>query len=214
MRRARLGPGLTQDTVAGRAGVSQPMVSRIELGRGAGLPLATWVAVAEAVGVDVIAPSPAPDGWGHASLTALASVGGWRCVSTEPLVLRRDQRLITDRYQPRMSPGELAVVRVVDVITDVAALFDELRAAVQSTRRESPAGWFVGGLLVIRRTPANKRRLTEARPDAASALSWMGTRWLVALGSAAVRMPVMVGWLWMDHRATRLIPIRLGVSAA
>jgi hypothetical protein len=205
---------LTQDTVARRAGISQPMLSRIELGRGAGLPLATWVAVGEAVGVDVIAPAPTPDDWGHTSMVALASVGGWKCASTEPFVLRRDQRLIRDHYPPRMSSGELAVVLVIDVVTDVAALLDDLRAAVHSTRRDGPAGWLVSGLLVLRRTPDNKRRLTESRPDAASALSWFGTRWLVAFRSAAVCMPVMVGWLWMDHRATRLIPVRLAASAA
>jgi transcriptional regulator with XRE-family HTH domain len=51
LRSARLQLRRSQRSVGAAAAVSQPVISRMELGRGGGVPLATWQAVADVVGL-------------------------------------------------------------------------------------------------------------------------------------------------------------------
>ena len=107
IRRARLHLGLTQRDVAAAAGVSQPVVSRIELGYGDGLPLSTWRSVALAVGLALSLERSAGNDVGRCGLVGLAAVGGWIALRVgPPLILERPQRLIRKPFGPRMSPGE------------------------------------------------------------------------------------------------------------
>lgn len=207
IRRSRLRLGMTQRAVAESAGVSQPVVSRIELGRGACLPLSTWRSVARAVGLDVTLDVPTASDWGHATVISLAAEGRWRQAGDDPrLVLERPQRLVRKPFGPRMSPGERVVVMVADVVTDPTALIDDLRAARDLERDTAPDGFAVGGLLVVRRSANNRRRMTEQGRIVRAAFPRSGTEWSAALKSDQARMPTSLGMLWMDPRAQRLIP--------
>lgn len=208
IRRARLALGLTQDAVAGAAGVSQSVVSRIELGLGAGLPLSTWRSVARAVQLRLSLDDPPGPGWGGvAAVVGLATVGGWHCVRMgPPLVLERPQRLVRKPFGPRMSPGERVVVIVADIITDPLAAIGDLLKARDLERDRGPDGFAVGGLIVVRRTPSNLRRVTEEQRRVRAAFPRSGSEWVGALKDEQTRMPSTLGFLWMDARAQRFIP--------
>lgn len=207
IRRARLRLGLTQNAVAAVAGVSQSVVSRIELGLGAGLPLSTWRSVARAVRLGLSLHDPPGPAWGAAAVVGIATVGGWSCLADgPPLVLERPPRLVRQPFGPRMSPGERAVVIVADVVTDAMAVIDDLRTARDLERDRMQDGLAVGGLIVVRRTPSNHRRLTEQQRGVRTAFPRSGTEWIGALKHEHTRMPTSFGMVWMDTRAQRLIP--------
>ena len=98
LRDARTGAGLDQSEVASRAGVSQPLVSYLERGLGAGTTLDTWSRVAAAVGEQLVgflehAPGASlPRDIEHlrrqGALIRIASVGGW--VAIPELAIDRD----------------------------------------------------------------------------------------------------------------------------
>jgi hypothetical protein len=222
VRRARIGLRLTQLEVGQQAGISQSMVSRMELGRGSGLPLRSWIAVGDVVGV-TFQPATTPPGvepFGLRAIVLLASRGGWqreRSIASPVgsiLVLGRPQRLIQGVRTTRLTSAACAVVLVADVVADVPALQRSLSAAIAGVRREVGVRTDVGGLLVVRRTRHNKRRLAETWDAAGWATRQAGGRWIAALRSAEVAVPLRPGLVWMDARATRLIPLGLRLRAA
>jgi hypothetical protein len=216
LRRARLAVGWTQDDLGGRVGVSRFVISRMELGRGGSVPLGIWVVVSAALGVDLFAPDAEDGRFGISSLVALAAAGGWRCVrrSGSVLWLDRAPRLERPFGRPWMTVAERAVACLQDIATDIEHDLSSIATEVHRARADAVPGTSVAGLLVIRRTLANKRRLTESGAVDRSVPPRTSTLWTAALTSWEVQMPTRVGVAWMDHRATRLIPVRLAASAA
>ena len=84
-RLARSAAGIRQRDVAIQAGVSPTMVCRMELGRGGSISLDSWPAVANVLGVDLVAEVREPAGSArghvvlqcHALVAAVARDGGW-----------------------------------------------------------------------------------------------------------------------------------------
>jgi hypothetical protein len=216
IRRARLRAGRTQAEVGEMIGVSQSMISRLELGRGAGMPLETWILVADAVGIDVFTPDDPGEPFGATAVLAYAQDGGWSPVSRDRqvIVLDRPQRRVPRPFRGRLLPGERVVVSVVDVVTDVAALIDRSMAAAANTRIDLPDGWSIGELVVVRRTAANRRRLTESRHRLDAAFPDSGSRWIGTLRDSDSTMPIRSGLLWLDAQGIRLIPTRLRLRRA
>jgi hypothetical protein len=215
LRRARLAVGWTQDDLAGRVGVSRFVISRMELGRGGSVPFGVWVVVSTALGLDLFAPDREDGRFGVATLIALSATGGWRCVrrSGSVLWLDRAPRLERPFGRPWMTVAQRAVARLQDVATDVAHDLTSIMMEVRRARADAVPGTAVAGLLVVRRTSDNKRRLTESRIGE-RLLPRTSALWMAALTSTEAPMPVNLGVVWMDARATRLIPIRLGLSVA
>jgi transcriptional regulator with XRE-family HTH domain len=85
VRRARYQARKSQPAVADEVGISQSTVSRMELGRGGTVPLATWERVCEAVGLDLSAVAHTPfrlEAYAihlrcHRLVADLAAEGGW-----------------------------------------------------------------------------------------------------------------------------------------
>lgn len=180
----------------------------MEIGLGGGVPLETWLVLAAQLQVDAFRPAAPDPAWGVGAVIALATVGAWTAHTADPHpILHRAPRLVRGPFRPRMTPGSVAVVHVVDVLTDIRVSMPTLGAARETAARTAPPGWRVGGLLVVRRTEANKRR---------ARVRWFGPlqpgqsdRWIAALRDPDVEMPGMLGFAWMDSRATRLIPTGL-----
>jgi len=197
-------------------GISQSTVSRMELGRGACFPLRVWARVAAVIGLELAANSDGPKGFGLPSIVGLASAGGWIATPHPPLGtgvvrLHRAPRSHRRFGRPVMTQGECAIVQVADVVTDVASLTEGLRQIIKQEERIAPPGWRVGGLLVVRRTTANRRRVTECRAILHAASPGSGSDWIGSMRSADSPMPRRTGLVWMESRATRLIPTGLRV---
>lgn len=103
LRYARMASHKRQREVATEIGASQSMVSRMELGHGSTMSLATWAAAAEAVDrrlvVDLVdaAPSRATDALDsiqrrcHRTVTTTARDGGWTSVTEIQMGRRRER---------------------------------------------------------------------------------------------------------------------------
>lgn len=212
-RRARLRLRLTQLEVAARTGISTSVLSRMELGLGHKVPLQTWAMVAAELDVDSIWPSLPGPTWGVEAVIRLATVGGWLAPAADPNpILRRPQRLVRGPFGPRLTPCEVAVVHVVDVLTNIRFTTHDLDAEVVGARAEAPTGCNVRGLLVVLRSEANKRRL--AAGSLGSSDPGHSGRWVAALRDPDIAMPGWTGLVWMDARATRLIPVGLNLRGA
>ena len=216
LRRARLACGLTQREVAALCRVSQSVISRMELGSGKSTPIATWVAAAMAVGLDLLAGPAAGPAFGRDAVLAEAREGGWALASIVGTVMTLDRapRLVPGLVRKRLVAGERVAVLLVDVLTDLDAMDEASRAAERVARRNLPAGWSVGRLVVLRQTAANRRRMTESRRSAQAAYPDSGSAWIGALVSPVSTMPRRPGLVWIDRRGTRLVPTGLRLRRA
>lgn len=199
----------------------------MELGRGAAFPLGTWVAAASAVGLDLGALRPSEEPFGVAAIVGLARAAGWStpdevgasATETERgsgwcIALRRRPRPRRLPGRASMTSGEAAVVMVTDVVTDARDLIEAFDGAVAAMRATAPVGWRTSGLLVVRRTPANRRRLSDGRGLVDAVFPDSGSRWVASFDGPGAIMPDRPGLLWLDHLATRLIPTRLRLRGA
>jgi transcriptional regulator with XRE-family HTH domain len=214
IRQARHRAGLVQRAVAERAGVSRSMVSRIELGHGAGFPIDTWQAVSAAVdaAVTVEPRSPKARPFGVTEVTRYAEAGGWRPVdgATWPipggvaLVLEREP-LPSVRFQrPYIRPGGRVLVCVVEVLGDLDAVLAGLSGDIKAQRPAVPTGWSIGGMIVVRRTEANLRRLRADGAMGDRLPIGEGGRWIGALRKADAPMPLRPAVVLMDRAGQRL----------
>jgi hypothetical protein len=216
LRRARLRQRHTQDEVASAAGVSQSMISRMELGRGGGMQLTAWVAVGRACGVDLFRVVDEGEPFGLGLILACADAGGWTSASRDGsvLILDRPPRRVRCSSRPLLRHGERLVVSLVDVVTDMDLVIEGSRRAAATARRDLPEGWSCGALVVVRWTTANRRRLTESRARLDLAYPDSGSSWIGAVSDPESRMPGRPGLLWIDARGTRLIPTGLHLRRA
>ena len=215
LRRGRQQGRWRQSVVGARAGVSQTMISRMELGRGASIALDEWASVADAVGLQFtasmlpIAPRPLPVPAArrcHALIADLASVAGWTSV-TEITAVAGDEgceQIHTTLARPRF--GEVALVRVWDALASVEVVVAELLAAIEQEGANHTADTRVSGFAVSTWTPNNRRRVNESRPILRDALPGSGADWLRAMEFDRARMPRDAALLWAVRDGSRLRP--------
>jgi transcriptional regulator with XRE-family HTH domain len=210
-RRARRGARRTQRDVAIEAGISQSTISRMELGKAAHVPLATWERVAASLGLEFEAalrlPSERPNHAiqmrCHRMVVELANQSAWASwtISTP------DDPAQTETILERQERHEVAIVRVWDVLGNVEAAIEDVERRLDRERRTRDDGWRVGGAVVVAATGENRRRLTETGLPIARAFSLRGDDWLAALGRFRVPMPDELGMIWTDQRIERLRPL-------
>jgi transcriptional regulator with XRE-family HTH domain len=207
VRRRRLARRWRQSDVAEHAGVSQDQVSRMELGRGGGIALDAWLAVARVLEIDLCPSRHVPGEVALRTVERLARGGGWEVTREEAgLRLEREARHPTGRpLRPWLEPHEIALVRAVDVLIALGPWLDRLESAALAElgRVDRPTG--ASGLLVVDRTEANRRRI---RTDPDLPRVGQGGFWLGALRSASAPMPRTPGILWIDPRSGNLAVLR------
>jgi len=209
LRRARLAGGHRQRDVAATAVVSQSTISRMELGQGASVPLDKWVRVAAVVGLDlavVVRPTTdrAEDAIQrrcHRLVVELALVGGW----TAWTLMEERDAAACETVLERKDRQEVAIVRVWDVIGDVAAAMADFDRRLDLERSDRGPGWRVSGAVVITATGHNRRRLSDTGRPVDRAFPVRGSLWLSCLRHL-VPMPSAPGMLWTDARMERLRP--------
>ncbi len=207
--------------MANRAGVSQQLISRLELGQGHEASIETWACVAAVVGEQLVgflelAPGATPPRdiehlRRQSALIGIAAAGGWTAhpeLAIDPGAIRSrsiDVALI------RRAACEAVVVEVWDWFDDVGASLRGLDAkiGVLATRLQGEPGrgaeldggsdpWRVRGLFVVRDTRRNRAIVAELWPLFAARFTGPSTAWLRALETAAA-MPDGHGLLWSDR---------------
>jgi transcriptional regulator with XRE-family HTH domain len=210
VRRARYAAGLTQREVARLAGVSQALISRLELRGGVNVPLGTWVRVAEVVGLDWHVTFPTDhqrlshdiQRRCHGLVATLAGEGGWSAWTTIA-----DDPGRTETVLEREERHEVAIIRVWDVLGNVPAEIGLLEERLDQERDDRGVGWRVGGAVVVVATGSNRRRLIESRSAVGVAFSSRAAEWLAALGKVRVPLPTRPGLIWTDEKLERLRPL-------
>jgi transcriptional regulator with XRE-family HTH domain len=210
IRRARLATKRTQVDVARAVGISQPTVSRLELGNGGAVSLEVWMRVAREVGIDLRAHVEVPFETRefeaqircHRSLVELAATGGWLGWT----LATTDDPARTTTILERRDRGEVAVVHAWDVVTDVDRSLAALRRQVADERRRRADGTPVSGLVIVVQTGPNHRRFIESADAVLAGLEIHGDAWWTALRNVHVPMPVGLGTIWIEPDFSRLRP--------
>jgi transcriptional regulator with XRE-family HTH domain len=232
LRDARRSSRRTQAEVAARAGVSQTLVSRLELGHGHESSLETWACVAAAVGEQLVgflelAPGATPPRdiehlRRQSALIETAAAGGW--TSLPEFAIDRDavRSRSIDVALIRATGREAVAAEIWDWFDDVGASLRGLDAKVAMLRSRltdeageaTPAAarpWRVEGLFVVRDTRRNRSTVADLRPLFAARFTGSSRAWLRALESVTSPLPVGHGLLWSDRRA-RLSASRIAGS--
>ena len=213
IRRARSAAGRRQSEVADRAGVSQTMVCRMELGRGASVSLGSWAAVAETLGVDLFALEPGRERQPqdvielqcHALAAEVARGGGWTA-TTEIVPASPDGAPSSmETILVRPSGNEAAVVRAWHPVPNMRVALDALQARKDDLQRSFGPGWTVRALVLCPWTTAGRRRISELAPCLATVLPAASGAWMTALRHALSPMP-SDGLLWTDRWAEKFKP--------
>ncbi len=208
LRGRRHALGWTQATVADRCGLSTSAYSRMELGQGGPVSLDRWMAAAAALDVTLDAHLLPPPPTGSADrllrlVERLAERGGWSTHSAGSL----DWPLVVRIARP--TRREAAVVSIWDVVTDVGESIERLKRAVADETASRPAGWRVGGFVVVRACGSNRRRLNEVWYAVDDAFPDSGSRWIGALTNPRSRMPADLALAWASGDLSHLTPARL-----
>lgn len=216
---------MTQAQAAERAGVSQGFWSRLERGGGTVASLETLTAAAAAVHAELAAFLQAQPGTDlprdiehlrrQELVIRLAAPGGWHARAERPIDPDASRSRSIDVYLAREGDREVAVVEVVDLITDFGDVFRGLEDKVASVRREHAARHDggpparVAGLLVIRGTTRNRALIASLSLMFASRFPTPGRQWLGALSNLDIKMPVADGFVWSSVQGDRLFAARL-----
>jgi transcriptional regulator with XRE-family HTH domain len=205
--------------VAERAGLSQPFISHLELGRGTDMSIETWAIVAAVLGEQLAAflerapGADPPRDIEHLRRQQLviqrASRGGW----TAQPELTIDEGVVKSRaidvVLTRPLRREAVAVEVWDLLTDVGAAMRSLDGKVATLgRRLANSQWAVRGLWMVRGTHRNHALVAEFRSVFAARFPASSAEWLKALADPTTAMPGQDGLCWTDARATRLIAWR------
>ena len=222
LRESRISIRLTQAQAADRAGVSQGYWSVLERGGGGVASLETLAACAAAVDtqlaafLEAVPGADLPRDMEHLRrqqhLVALARGGGWIARPERPIdpVARRSRSI--DVELERTSRREIAVVEVVDLLTDEGDAMRGLADKVAVVRHEAGAGWSASGLLVLRSTSRNRGLVQEFANLFATRFPASSAAWLAALGDQAGAMPSADGMAWSSVSGDRLFAARLITS--
>jgi transcriptional regulator with XRE-family HTH domain len=216
---ARTGSGRLQREVAERAGISQSFYSRIERGGGAGTSLMTLTACAMACDVQLAAFLEALPGASlphdiehvrrQQAVIALAVHGGWRALPERPIDPHARRSRSIDVMLERIARREIAVVEIVDLVTDAGATFRGHADKVHALRREAGPDWRIAGLLVLRGTRRNRDLIRSLRDVIDARYPANSHAWLAALRRADLPMPDADGFVWTGARNPELRAARL-----
>ena len=220
LRESRTALRLTQAQAANRAGISQPFWSRLERGLITSVSIETLASCAAAVGVQLAMFIEARPG---ASLPrdiehlrrqelviTVAQRGSWEGrpeVGIDPAAAW--SRSI-DVMLARPARMEIAVVEIVDLITDGGSAMRGLADKVAAVRRSSPPGTQVAGLLVLRATSRNRATMRELAALFETRFPGSSAAWLRALESPDAPMPLADGVLWSSVSGDRLMAVLTG----
>ena len=227
LRDARETAAIPQAEVAARSGVSQPRISELERGLGAGASLETWAVAAAAVGEQLVgyfehAPgAERPRDIEHVrrqnAVIEAARRGGW----TAHPELAIDTDVVRSRSIDvalvRAATHEAVVVEIWDWFDDVGASLrglDGKKTALQARLTEADGPWRVGGLYVIRATRRNRSLVAELGAVFAARFPGSSSAWLRALTDEGARepMPALDAYVWSNTdgrlRAVRRPPNR------
>ena len=226
LRESRLALSMTQMQAADRAGVSQPFWSRLERGRATVASLETLAAAAAAVHTELAAFIQAQPGAElprdiehlrrQELVIRVAIRGGWQARAERPIDALASRSRSIDVFLSRGVEREVAVIEIIDLITDVGEAFRGLEDKVASIRREMKGygaegmAARVAGLLVIRATRRNRTLVAGLSRMFESRFPAQGRAWIRALSSSDVPMPMADGFVWSTVRGDRLFAARLG----
>jgi transcriptional regulator with XRE-family HTH domain len=211
LRRGRHAAHRTQQDVAADVGLSQPVISRMELGGGGRIGLDVWAAAAEAVGlrleVDFVDAAEQPEwsGWPHPCLAMLvdfAARGGWSVLDA---AAPEHQTTALGRHSLDARRFEIAIIRVWPTVTRVDLAIEAFRQLIEQARHQAPET-DVSGVVLVPATYANRRCMTESRNDLRPAFPVTGRAWFGALASRIRPMPEVPGILWAFPDCERLRP--------
>lgn len=206
---------MRQRDVGHEVGVSQPVVSRMELGQGGGMSLDRWAAAAKAVGLALSAHLETRTTRSvdraercHRLVVDTARRGGWSS-ATE---IRRSsgiddiETVLIRTLEHRQT--ELAVVRVWDEVTRVDGPISTMLRSV-ARERSSREDVEIRALVIIPANGANRRRISESRDLLAGTFPAYCRDWLGALTNPARKMPMTAGILWTFASCDRFRPAPL-----
>jgi transcriptional regulator with XRE-family HTH domain len=220
VRDARRRRRLTQGQLGEVVGLSQSEISRLEVGRGHGTPIGTWLALATAINLmprfDLARdPRAEPVDAGHLQvqelLLRLATTTGRRGRFELP-ISRGDPSLSVDVFV-RDDPNRLLIVEEAwNSIRDIGAgarsfqskvaLAEDLGVAIGG---ESP--FRARGVWVVRATHANRELLARYPEVFGRLFPGSSGRWAEALETGSPP-PDEPGLVWCDVNATRVCPWR------
>lgn len=191
---------LTQAGVAATAGTSPSTISRMELGRGATVPLGVWLDVADAVGADLFASQHGREGVHLDAFARLALDGAWILGGRRGEACWFDRPPHPVRYvSVVLRPAERLVVRTVTVLTDLRVESRRLASDVAEIHAITEPGRPIAGLVLVARSGRNVRIAGRGARRSSGA-------WLRAIRDPRVRMPSWPGVVWMTLRGTHLLP--------
>ncbi len=227
LREARLASGLRQADVARRAGLSQPEISELERGHGAGSSLMTWAMAAEGIGEQLVGflegvpGAERPRDYQHlkGQQLVIEAAGGGRWVARPELLLDTDAERgrSIDVALLRAERREAAVVEIWNFFNDVGAAQRSLDGKIATLERQlttvrdiRDAGPFrVAGLWVVRGTKRNRKLVREFSAFFSAAFTGGSRDWLGAITDSTVPMPIGNGMVWTDVAGTVLRVARL-----
>ncbi|HSO30555.1 MAG TPA: helix-turn-helix transcriptional regulator [Candidatus Sulfomarinibacteraceae bacterium] len=221
VRAARRRRRLTQSQLAGRAGLSRASLSRIETGRGGGVPVGTWLALAAELG---LAPRfgfardwrEEPVDAGHLAvqelLLRLGRAAGYTRTFELPIGRARSGASV-DVFLRDDRRRRLVIAEVWNVIGDIGAgsrSFDrKLGAAAEFAVAITDEPYSVHGVWVIRATRRNRALVARYPEVFATAFKGSSRAWAEALVSGGPP-PDEPGLVWADVAATRIFAWRRG----
>jgi transcriptional regulator with XRE-family HTH domain len=220
IRSARKRRQITQSRLAEQVGISQSEVSRLELGGGRAVPIATWVAVADAVGLRSRFElardwQEQPVDAGHLAIQelllrlsrAIGSTGSFELQIRPNDPARSIDVLIRDDRRRR-----LIVAEAWNTFGDLGAgarSFDRKLAATRDIAVAIGGGrpYDVHGVWVVRATKRNRELVGRYPAVFAGPFPGSSTRWVRTLINGDPP-PAEAGLVWSDVAATRLFPWR------
>jgi len=224
LRESRLSSRLTQADAAVRAGVSQPFWSRLERGVGGSSSLETLASCAAAVDTQLAAFLEAVPGADlprdiehlrrQQLVVATTRSGGWIARPERPIDPGARRSRSIDVELERSVRREIAVVEIVDLLTDGGDAMRGLSDKVAAVRRGADARWSVSGLLILRSTSRNRALVREFGDLLAARFPASSATWLAAFHDPARPMPKADGLVWSSVTGDRMFAARLGGVAA
>jgi transcriptional regulator with XRE-family HTH domain len=219
VRASRVRRRLTQAALASRVSISRPRLADIEAGRGAGVPLEHWFAIAKALGLYLrfeFGRDPQQDvrDAGHLDIQELvvrvATAAGWKAEWES----RSNRRWIDVRLEDRKR-RRILIVECVNTLGDLgeAVRSSDYKVREAEQRAVAIAGdgepFEVGLMWVVRDSRANRDLVGRYEALLESRFTGSSVEWVRALVVGGP-MPSQAGLVWSDLRATRLFARRKG----
>jgi len=217
LRECRLAARLTQDRASDRAGVSQSFWSKLERGSAATASLETLSACAAAVDAELAAfiqAQPAADLprdiahlRGQAAIVRFAESGGWQARVEETIDPSARRSRSVDVLLARSASNEIAVVELIDLLTDGGEAMRNLSGKVTAIRRVNSASR-IAGVLALRGTRRNRATVAEIGEVVRARFAGSSAEWIASLRDPARPMPNDDGFVWASVDGSRLFAAR------